>query len=95
MTEPAVIYIDCHCEADPDIPYDVAALCAGAQPGIFRAFVPPDALTFFAIDQLILFVSRGGYWPMAFESPGKITHTYQLVERDRELADMHLANPVQ
>jgi hypothetical protein len=58
MTEPAVIYIDCHCEADPDIPYDVAALCAGAQPGIFRAFVPPDALTFFAIDQLILFVAR-------------------------------------
>jgi subtilisin family serine protease len=69
MTEPAVIYIDCHCEADPAIPYDVAALCAGAQPGIFRDFVPPNALTFSAVDQLILFVSRGGYWPMAFESP--------------------------
>lgn len=70
VADPVVIYIDCRCEAAPATPYDVAAFCAGEQPGLFRDFVPPNALTFSKVDQLIFFVSSGGYWPMVFESPG-------------------------
>ena len=86
MTDPVVIYIDCHCEANPNLSYDVAALSAGQQPGLFRNFVPPNTLTFSKVDQIILFVSDGGYWPMAFESPGRrITGVIPRAERSSEM----------
>ena len=70
MSEPREIYLDCYCEDNPGLPYHVAGLAAGQEPGILRDFIAPNTLTFSALEQLVLFVPDGGYWQLAFNDPG-------------------------
>ena len=69
LNSPPLIQIDCYCEGNPLLPYDVGAFSAGQAPGIFRGFVPPNTLTFSSVDRIVLFVPSGDYWQLVFEKP--------------------------
>lgn len=70
MMKPTTLYIDCHCEAKPGHPYDVAAISPSGEQGIYRGFVPPNTLSFsHVVDRLHMLVMTGDYWPMTFDRP--------------------------
>jgi subtilisin family serine protease len=70
MSEQHTLYVDCHCEDDAGLRYDIAAYSLETEPGVFREFAPPNTLSFSSeVSELHIFVMQGGYWSLTFERP--------------------------
>jgi subtilisin family serine protease len=70
MSEQHRLYVDCYCEGNAALRYDIAAYSPETEPGVFRDFVPPNTLGFSGeVSELHLFVMQGGYWSLTFDKP--------------------------
>jgi hypothetical protein len=70
MSKQRRLYVDCYCEGDAGLRYDIAAYSPEAEPGVFRDFVPPNTLGFSSeVSELHIFVMQGGYWSLTFDQP--------------------------
>jgi subtilisin family serine protease len=70
MSKQHTLYLDCYCEGDAELSYDIAAYSPETEPGVFRNFVPPNTLSFSSeLSELHIFVMQGGYWSLTFDQP--------------------------
>ena len=70
MSKQHTLYVDCYCEGNADLTYDIAAYSPETEPGVFRNFAPPNTLSFSGeVSELHIFVMQGGYWSLTFERP--------------------------